>query len=124
MPSGNSPAAKPPRQTSPTTVQRARICVLENEASLVFISAAIVATIIAEVEGEPSMTIASDVPVFWIPQAALIRVNGKADWESAIKRLGFDLLSIPRTAWTEECLLATIRRTYPEAELPATKSPD
>ncbi|MDI1335884.1 MAG: hypothetical protein PSU94_06835 [Lacunisphaera sp.] len=87
-----------------------------------FVSAAIVATLITEVEGDPPITIAPDIPVFWIPQAALIRVTGEASCAPVIQRLGFSLLSISPAVWNEERLLTTISLAFSEAELSVADS--
>ena len=70
------------------TVQRARICVFENEKSTVFVSAAVVATIIARLEGDFSAMLAPSIPVFWLPEQDIVQVLGEASWDAVVHRIG------------------------------------
>ncbi len=99
------------------TVQSARICAFENEKGTVFVSAAVVATIIARCEGDTPIAIGADIPVIWIAEQDMIQVVGSASWDAVIKRLGYSLLSISFYDWSDERLLSAIRLVFPDALL-------
>jgi hypothetical protein len=99
------------------TVQSARICAFENEKGTVFVSAAVVATIIARCEGDAPIVIRADIPVIWIAEQDMIQVVGSASWDAVIQRLGYSLLSISFYDWSDERLLAAIRQVFPHALL-------
>lgn len=104
------------RRTEPTTVQRARLCVIENENGFVMISAAVTATIVAHTEGDCPIGIAEGIPVFWLPAADMEAIVGEASWEGVVQRLGFGMAAITFTEWSAERLLATMRLTFPTME--------
>lgn len=106
------------------TVQAARICAFENEKGTVFVSAAVVATIIARCEGDAPIVIGADVPVFWIAEQDMIQVTGSASWDEVIRRLGYNLVGLSFYDWSEERLLAKIRQVFPNAELQSLDSID
>ena len=99
------------------TVQSARICAFESEKGTVFVSAAVVATIIARCEGDTPIVIGADIPVIWIPEQDMIQVAGSTSWDAVIQRLGYSLLSISFYDWSDERLLAAMRLVFPNAEL-------
>jgi len=99
------------------TVQSARICAFENEKGTVFVSAAVVATIIARCEGDTPIVIGADIPVIWIAEQDMIQVVGSASWDAVIKRLGYTLLSISFYDWSDERLLSSIQQIFPNALL-------
>ena len=104
------------QRTQPTTVQRARLCVIENEQGFILISAAVTATIIAHTEGDCPIGIAEGIPVFWLPAADMDAIVGEASWEGVAQRLGFGLVGIPFGEWAAERLLASMRLTFPTME--------
>lgn len=104
------------QRTQPTTVQRARLCVIENEKGFVMISAAVTATIIAHTEGDCPIGIAEGIPVFWLPAADMDAVGGETSWEGVVQRLGFGMAAITFAEWSAERLLASMRLTFPTLE--------
>ena len=93
------------------------ICAFESEKGTVFVSAAVVATIIARCEGDTPIVIGADIPVIWIPEQDMIQVAGSTSWDAVIQRLGYSLLSISFYDWSDERLLAAMRLVFPNAEL-------
>lgn len=99
-----------------TTVEAGRLCAFENERGLVFVSAAMTATIIARFEGTSPVVLEADLPVIWIAEEHMMQVAGSASWDAVIRRLGFSLLSISPYDWTAERVLAAVRQVFPNAE--------
>ena len=104
-------------KTSINSVQRSRICVFENDKNTIFVTASVVATIFARIEGDFSALLTPGVPVFWISEQDIVQVVGEPSWDAVIHRLGFGLLSITFAEWTEENVLATVQKIFPTAEL-------
>ncbi len=103
--------------TKYNSIQRSRICVFENETNTVFVSASVVATIIARIEGDFKALLTPGVPVFWLSEQDIVQVVGEPSWDAVIHRVGFGLLSITFAEWTDERVLAKVREIFPTAEL-------
>lgn len=101
----------------PDSVQRARICVFENEQEIVILSAAAVATVIARIGGQLPVEVAPEIPLFWLSAEDRMRAVGDASWDSALRRIGYDLVAISFADWSEERVHFELRRTFPTIAL-------
>ncbi len=97
----------------PDSVQRARICVFENEQEIVILSAAVVATVIARIGGQLPVEVAPGIPSFWLSAEDRTQAVGDASWDSALRRIGYDLVAISFAEWSEERVHFELRRTFP-----------
>lgn len=101
------------RSRQPDSVQRARIWVFANDREVVVLSAAVAPTIIAQMRGDCPVVIATGIPSFWLSEQDRERVAGDASWDAALRLMGFDLVGISFSDWSEQRVHAVLRRIFP-----------